>query len=221
MYYRALELMQTWPDLRGIYLNGDVMEIESVSTHPKTPRAQQSLLTELEYGKRKFEQLEGIFGDLPIDYISGNHEYRIYRYVRDVAPHLWGMIETPKLLGFDERKNCRFHDYKPTQLVRVGETRDLYVRHEPLVGGANHAKGTAEKSLVSVIYGHTHVYQAYTHKKFGPSPITVTAMSNGFLGDISSECFNYRGSKDNWQLGFTRVDCDEKTGEYEARFIFL
>ena len=108
----------------------------------------------------------------------------------------------------------------PTQLVKVGCTKDLYVRHEPLVGGASHAKGTAEKSLVSLIYGHTHVYQSYTHKKFGPEPTTVTAISNGFLGDIRAKCFDYRGSKDNWQEGFTRIDCDEDTGLYTCQFIF-
>lgn len=219
-YYKALELMQAWPDLRGIYLNGDCMEIESVSSHPKTPSAQKNLFAELEYGRKKFEQLESIFGDIPIDFLSGNHEYRIYRYIRDIAPQMWGMIDTPKILGFDERANCKFHDYGPTQLVKVGQTRDLYVRHEPLGGGANHAKVTAEKSTVSICYGHTHVYQSYTHKKFGPVSYNVTATSCGWLGDITKNCFDYRGSKDNWQLGFTRIDCEED-GSYEVRFIAL
>jgi hypothetical protein len=220
-YYTALELMQKWPNLRGIYLNGDVAEIESVSTHPKSPKAQQTLLDELSFVNQKFDTLQRIFGDLPVEYLSGNHEHRIYRYIRDVAPHLWGMVHAPKLLRMDERKNWHYTDYGPTQLVRVGQTKDLYVRHEPLAGGQLHAKGTAEKALVSIVYGHTHVYQSYTHKKFGPSPIIVTAISNGFLGDINSPCFNYRGSKDNWQNGFMRVDCDEDLGTYECRFIPL
>ena len=220
-YDKALKMMQKWPDLRGIYLNGDICEIESVSSHPKSPRAQQSLLDELDYANKKFDQLEEIFGDIPIDYLAGNHENRIYRYLRDVAPHLWGMLEAPKLFRFDERKNFRFHDYGPSQLVKVGQTADFYCRHEPLVGGAFHAKGSAEKSLVSLIYGHTHVHQQYTHKKFGPIPKNVTAVSNGWLGDISKACFDYRGSKDNWQLGFSRIDCDERDGSYEIRFISL
>jgi len=220
-YYKAIKLIEKYPDLRGIYLNGDVCEIESVSAHPKSPRAQQSLLNELEYANKKFDQLEKLFGDIPIDYICGNHEYRIFRYIRDMAPQLWGMLEAPKLFRFDERKNFKFYDYKPTQLVKVGNTKDLYVRHEPLAGGANHSKGTAEKSVVSIIYGHCHVYQSYTSKKFGPEPYNVTAVSNGWLGDINQDCFNYRGSKDNWQTGFSRIDVDEKTGEYEIRFNYL
>lgn len=138
-----------------------------------------------------------------------------------MAPQLWGMLTEPKLLKFDERVGWFFHDYGPTQLVKVGLTRDLYCRHEPLAGGQFHAKATAEKSTVSLIYGHTHVFQQYTHKKFGPTPYNVTAISNGWLGDITKDCFNYRGPKDNWQSGFMRVDCDLNTGDYECRFRYL
>jgi hypothetical protein len=134
---------------------------------------------------------------------------------------MWGMFNEPKLLQFDKRTKWKFYDYGPTQLVKIGKTKDLYCRHEPLGSGQVHSKSTAEKCLVSLVYGHTHTYQQYTHKKFGPKCYNVTAISNGWLGDINKACFDYRGSKDNWQNGFTRVDCDEKTGEYEARFIYL
>lgn len=220
-YYKALEMMRSWPDLRGIYLNGDIAEIESMSSHPKSPKAQQILVDELDLVNQKFDTLQRMFPKLPVNYVCGNHEYRIYRYIRDVAPQMWGMADCPKLLKFDERKNWTFTDYGPDQYVKVGKTKDLYVRHEPVAGGASHAKATSEKITFSLIYGHTHVYQSFTHKKFTPEPIIGTAMSNGFLGDIKAPCFNYRGSRDNWVNGFCRVDCDEKTGEYEFRFIRL
>lgn len=205
----------------GIFLNGDIMEIESVSAHPKSPSAQRLLFDELEYGNKKFDQLQKMFKDIPVDYLCGNHEYRIYRYVRDIAPQMWGMLSEPKLFKFEDRPGWKFHDYGPNQLVKIGKTKDLYCRHEPLGSGATHAKGTAEKALVSIIYGHTHTYQQFIHKKFGPKSTTVTAVSNGWLGDITKTCFDYRGSKDNWQNGFSVIECDEKTGEYEIRFIYL
>lgn len=219
-YFKALEKMRHWPDLRHIYLNGDVAEIESVSTHPKTPRAQQNLLEEIVVVNQKLDTLQNRFPDVKVTYIAGNHEHRIYRYIRDMAPQLWGLFDCPKLLKFDER-GWKYVDYGPTQWVKCGMTRDLYLRHEPLAGGAAHAKATAEKAYVSLLYGHTHVYQQYTHKKNGPTPFNVTATSCGWLGDITQGCFDYRGSRDNWQSGFTRIDCDEQTGEYEVRFIFL
>ncbi len=220
-YRKALALMSRWPNLKHIYLNGDIAEIESVSAHPKTPRAQKLLLAELEYTNERLDEIAKLFPGVPVTYVCGNHEHRIFRYIRDVAPEMWGLLHCPDLLGFPKRKGWKFVDYGPTQLVKVGLTSDLYCRHEPIGGGASHAKATAEKSLVSLIYGHTHVYQCYTQKKFGPIPKSVTAMANGFLGDITKECFDYRGTKDNWQLGFSRIDCDEKTGQWETRFIFL
>ena len=220
-YYKAITQMQLWPDLRHIYLNGDIAEIESVSTHPKSPRAQKLLLDELDYINQKFDTLQKMFPDIPVEYLCGNHEYRIYRYIRDIAPQMWGMLSEPKLFKFEDRPLWKFHDYTPNQLVKIGVADNLYCRHEPVGSGANHAAATAAKSLVSIIYGHTHVYQIGTHKKFGPDPITVTAISNGWLGDITKDCFDYRGSKDNWQQGFMRIDCDETTGEWEARFQYL
>lgn len=220
-YTKALHEMSRFPDLREIFLNGDIMEVESVSSHPKTPSAQKSLLREVDYVNDKFDSLAKLFPKTPVHYICGNHEYRIYRFIRDIAPEMFGMITEPKLFRFDERIGFKFYDYGPTQWVKCGKANDLWLRHEPLVMGTNCAKGTAEKSLVNVLFGHTHIYQQYTHKKMGPIPKNVTATSCGWLGDISQACFDYRGNRDNWQLMFTRIDCDEKTGEYEIRPIFL
>lgn len=220
-YKKAISIIGEMPDLRGIYLNGDVAEIESVSSHPKGPQSQKLLLTELEAVNHELDIIEKKFKGVRVDYIAGNHESRIYRFVRDVAPQMWGMLNEPKLLKFDEREDFHFHDYGPMQWVKLGVADNLWLRHEPLAGGQMHAKGTAEKSYVSVLYGHTHQYQIYTHKKMGPKPFLTTAMSCGWLGDIKNPCFDYRGSKDNWVSGFTRVDCDDKTGEFELRFIRL
>lgn len=219
-YYTAISMMQQWPALRGIYLNGDIAEIESVSAHPKSPTAQRLLLAELDYVNQKFDTLHRLFPDIPVYFIEGNHCHRIFRYIRDRAPELWGLLDSPKLFKFEERK-WMFFPYGPTQWVKCGKAKNLYVRHEPLGGGANHAKGTAEKAYVSVLYGHTHQFQQYLHKKMGPAPFTNIAMSCGWLGNISDPCFDYRGARDNWINGFTRVDVDERTGEFELRFIYL
>lgn len=217
-YHVALKRISAWGNLAGIFFNGDIGEFESVSTHPKGPTAATRLRKELDYINGKFDYIQKTFADIPVTLVCGNHSYRIFRYVRDVAPEMWGVVPScPKLLRFDERPGWKFVDYGPSQLVRCGKS-DLWLRHEPLAGGANHAKGTAEKSYVSILYGHTHVYQQYTHKKFGPRPIIVTATSGGWLGDPKHDVFDYRGSKDNWVQGFSEVECDERTGEYELYF---
>lgn len=217
-YSRVLSRMQKLPNLKHIYLNGDIGEFESVSAHQKHPTANKFLSMEIDYVNKRFDQLQKLFPDVPVTLICGNHCYRIFRYIRDVAPEMWGLIDCPRLFRFEDRPLWKFIDYGPMQWVRCGKTHDLWLRHEPLGSGATHAKSTAEKSYVSVLYGHTHVYQQFTHKKMGPVPFVVTATSGGWLGDITKSCFDYRGSKDNWVTGFTEINCNEETGEYEFRF---
>lgn len=219
-YYKALKIAKKLPNLKHIFLNGDVAEIESVSSHPKGPTAQRSLLAEIDYVNSKFDQLQRMFKDIPVTMIEGNHCYRVFRYIRDVAPEMWGMLNMPTLFKFEDRPNWLWVPYGPTQWHKCAAA-NLWLRHEPLGGGQTHAKITAEKSSVNVIYGHTHQFQQYTAKKQGPNPYNVTATSGGWLGDITKSCFDYRGSKDNWQSGFTIIECDEQTGEYELRFQYL
>lgn len=204
-----------------IYLNGDIGEFQGVSSWAIHPSEKgMNFVQEVEYLNKKFDELQAIFPGVPVTLIEGNHCYRFFRYVRDVAPQMWGLIDCPSLLKFPERPLWKFVPYGPTQLVKCGKS-SLYLRHEPIGRGASHAKTTAESSYVDLAYGHTHTYQAHTHRKFGPSPIMTKAYSLGWLGDKSRHVFDYRGSKDNWCTGFTVVECDEKSGAYTLDFISL
>lgn len=207
--------------LHGIYLNGDIGEFGSVSKHPIHPDEKNlNLLQEIQYMNMKFDELQKLFPDIPVTLIEGNHCYRFFRYIRDIAPQMWGLIDCPELLKFPSRPKWKFVTYGPDQLVKCGAS-NLYLRHEPIGGGQSHAKQTAENSVVDIAYGHTHTYQSYTHRKFGPTPITTRAYSLGWLGDKSRHCFDYRGSKDKWITGFTRIEAESKTGEYSLEFISL
>lgn len=218
-YELALRILDTIPSLAGIFLNGDIGEFQSVSRWPVHPKENMGFCAELDYLNKRLDELQTRF-DLPTVYASGNHEDRFFRFVRDVAPQIFGLLDCPTLLKFPDRPKWRFVPYGPTQIYRCGKS-NLWLRHEPIGGGANPAKPTAEKSVVDIAFGHTHVYQEYTHRKFGPTPYLVRAYSLGWLGDKSRPCFDYRGSKDNWNLGFTIVECDPSSGEYQLDFISL
>ncbi len=203
-----------------LYLNGDIAEFLAVSTHPKHPGDKIDFCAELVYLNNKFDELQQMFADIPVIYICGNHEYRFFRYVRDLAPQLWGLTDCPKLLNFEERPGWRFIDYTPGQLVRCGES-NLYLRHEPLGGGQNAAKLTAEGASVDIATGHTHTFQTYAHKKIGPKIKTNIGYTLGWLGDVRRNVFDYRGPKDKWVTGCTIVEADTKTGQYSLDFICL
>lgn len=206
----------------AIFLNGDIGEFQGVSSWPVHPNEKNlNLFAELNYMNDKFDGLCELFKDVPVTYVCGNHEYRLFRFIRDTAPHLWGVVkDCPTLLGFDKRPYWKFVDYTPDQLVRCGKS-NLYLRHEPLGGGRLCAKQTAENAYVDIAFGHTHTYQSYTHRKFGPKPYVTRAYSLGFLGDKSRHVFDYRGAKENWTEGFTIVEADPKTGAYTLEFVNL
>ncbi len=218
-YQVALNIMKALKP-KHIYLNGDIGEFLSVSTHAKHPGDNVSFCHEIDYINKKFDELQALFPDVPVTLIEGNHCYRFFRYIRDVAPQMWGLIDCPILLKFPERPYWKFVPYGPTQIARCGKS-NLYLRHEPLGFGQNHSKQTAESSYIDIAYGHTHTYQTYSHQKFGPIPYIVKAYSLGWLGDKSRAVFDYRGAKANWVEGMTVVEADSKTGEYVLEFIDL
>lgn len=203
-----------------IFLNGDIGEFQGVSKWPMHPSEQLGFCKELNYLNKKFDELQEMFPSVPVTYICGNHENRFFRFIRDVAPQMWGVVDCPQLLKFDERPLWKFVDYGPEQLVKCGAS-NLYLRHEPFSGGKNHAQLTAESMAVDLAYGHTHTYQLGSHKKFGPKPVTTKAYSLGWLGDKSRHCFDYRSAKSPWVLGCTIVEADVETGAYTLEFINL
>lgn len=218
-YKVALNIMQAM-NVAHIYLNGDIAEFQGVSAWPSHPSEKMNFCQEVDYLNKKFDELQDLFQDVPVTYLCGNHEYRFFRYIRDIAPSMWGLIDCPSLLKFPERPLWKFVDYGPTQLARCGKS-NLYLRHEPLGGGGNPAKATAESSYIDIGFGHTHKYCTYSHRKFGPKSLISTAYSLGWLGDKSRHVFDYRGAKDAWVVGFTIIECDTKTGQYTLDFINL
>jgi hypothetical protein len=203
-----------------LYLNGDIGEFLGVSKHPVNVSERGPFCAEVDYMNKRFDELCELFPDIPTTLIEGNHCYRFFRYVRDVAPAMWGLIDCPSLLKFPERPHWRFVPYGPDQLVPCGRSK-LFLRHEPLGGGANPAKVTAENSYIDIATGHSHTYQVHSHKKFGPNPITNKAYVLGWLGDKARSVFDYRGAKDRWVIGCTLVECDTDTGDYTLDFIDL
>lgn len=203
-----------------LYLNGDIAEFLAISTHPKHPGEAAPFPTEIAYINKQFDHIQEMFPGMPVTLIEGNHCYRFFRYIRDVAPHLWGLIDCPSILNFPDRPGWKFVPYGPTQYVKCGPSK-LWLRHEPLGGRGLPAKATAETAYVDLAFGHCHTYQTYSHTKMGPVPFTTTAYCLGWLGDRSRNVFDYRGSKDSWVEGCTYVEADTGSDHYTLDFINL
>jgi predicted phosphodiesterase len=209
-------------EVDGIILGGDVPEFESVSSHAKRPDGAKQIVEELDYTNARMDELEAMFYGIPIDWVEGNHCHRLTRFLANMAPELFGLgLDCPTLFNVHERPYFTWHSYGPGQLARVGES-NLYIRHEPLKGGVNHARATALCSNVDIVYGHTHSVSRYTINNRGISGMeSVTAYSLPWLGDASQSCFNYRGAVDKWSNGCAVVTYDDETGEYQLDTIII
>lgn len=217
----VLKILRDIPSLSRIYLNGDIGELESVSSHLRSPSGISSLKKEAKYINFWLDRLQSFFPRTEIVMIQGNHEYRLDRYLWRNAPALDGIegLTIKGLLKLRER-GIRHVEYGPKQLEQCGRA-NLWLRHEPCSGGQNPAANTAKRFSCDIAFGHTHIYQQYSYKLKGPTDRIVTATSLGFLGNIDSDIFNYRGSKDMWVNGFGLVQCEEDSGKYRLDFVEL
>lgn len=78
---------RTQPDV--IALNGDIVDFPAVSRWAKDPRKILNLQQEIDFvRKRILERTRRTAPEAQIDWIIGNHEYRLVRFLADAAPAL-------------------------------------------------------------------------------------------------------------------------------------
>lgn len=198
-----------------LYLNGDIPEFESVSRHTKRPNHIRFLIEEIAETNRYLDDIQKIYKG-PITWLYGNHEYRLDRYLVNMAPMLIGSVTCNDAFKIHQRSKFNSISYMPRQLIRCGKS-NLYLRHEPVGGGINHAKSTSEKSDFDVAYGHCHTIQSFTTKRLGGFRKRSYALP--CMLDWDNENFDYRGPKDNWTKGFTHVQAETKTGHYHLQCV--
>jgi len=201
-YNLMLKVAKSVKKIDEVVLLGDFAEFQSVSNHPKDPDFQKSLTKESDYVNKKLDELDRLFPRAKKVFIEGNHEYRLYRYIRDRAPELDGVFNWVKLLRLDKRKHWKVIPYGPDQKYQVLGSK-LYARHEPAGTGEHAAAGTIRKTGNSVIFGHIHRIQEYqTVMLDGRNHRGISA---GWLGDKRHSVFNYVKGHHQWALGFAIV----------------
>lgn len=143
-----------------------------------------------------------------IEYIFGNHEYRLYRFLMDRAPELYGLtkagadqkgrevLSLEYLLRFEELgiKRC-FSGLKESYTMWGS---NLIIGHFDLV--RKHSGWTAKSLLenkgISLIQGHTHRMGSFFKTKFGG--VVLGAYENGCLCSLRPSYI----TDPDWQHGF-------------------
>jgi len=181
----------------SILINGDLLDFYQLSFHEKDPR-QVHFKEEIETGKEFLAYIRARFPDIPIYYITGNHENRFERYLR---------IKAAELLDIDE---CRLD-----VILHVAEYRvevipfrskvvfgDYTIEHGdkiPGAGGVVPARTLLMRLKSNSIVNHFHKSSESSQRVFGVGePTMIKAYSLGCLCDLNPEYMEIN----EWNHGF-------------------
>lgn len=191
-------------DLYGIIILGDFGDFYAVSSHSKDPKRKTMFEWEIQQVRAGLDRLDALKVKHKV-FVEGNHEDRLLRYLKDVAPALHDTISTSKLLQLETRK-WEFVPYKSDyQLGKISIT------HDTGTAGRYAAYKCLDVYQHSNITGHTHRL-AYVVEGNARGEHKISAQF-GWLGNVEEIDYMHKASaKKNWALGFGLVHLHEATG---------
>jgi hypothetical protein len=191
--------------LTEINIMGDFLDFFWCSLHPKLPGAmtlKETVQSEIAEGCKALEELRKRFPGVKINFIEGNHEQRLQRWIVKKCPELWDLEELtlPYLLKFKDH-DINYVPFGKCQLYRCLGT-DYILRHQPFNQGKHCAASSIANKHTCLGFGHTHRRQSFSETDaFGNE---IFANSLGWLGDSSAPVFDYMDT-DHWVQGFEIV----------------
>jgi predicted phosphodiesterase len=187
----------------GIYLNGDIMDLEDVSRFEKMPDGRY-LRDEIEVGRAFVKSLRKLFPEIPIYWKDGNHEKRLESYVSSKAPEL------VKLFGMDIPTQLELADYNIIHVPehKVAKFGKLWIAHGHELGlksgTVNIARQVRMRVGVNVIFGHWHKNQHDTSRNLADEVHGAWA-----LGCLAYLKPRYTGVLNQWTQGAATVDLND------------
>lgn len=187
----------------GVILNGDTLDMTGVSTHSKDPAAVDTVQEECDAFVGYVRRIKAATGAVRIVATKGNHEDRLERYLRNVAPALFSLraLTIPVLLSFDELGV----EWQPDRLLLA--RGHLAVHHGSRVRNFSAYSARAEleklRFATSSITGHTHRL-GMVNTTLPISRDVVGAWEGGTLQDPQT-C---HVPDPDWQQGFLVVNVE-------------
>jgi predicted phosphodiesterase len=160
-YYMAIDYIRALkPKINRLILAGDFVDFKDISWFKNDPK-RLSYEEEVNIAIDKLKELRKMFYRIPIDYIEGNHEERLWRYVRDKAPKLEPFNSVEKHLRLTRRR-IKYH--RNIQRICNGgqpySLGKLFVLHghekKVSFNAVNLARLYYNKCKANVIAGHHH-----------------------------------------------------------------
>lgn len=139
----------------GIFLNGDVMDCASLSTHKKYKRAPSYGEVEIPMALEFVEYLRETFPKARILWKNGNHEERMLVYLMQKAAELADMKDL-RIEEFLEFKRCGVEKVEDRRIVRLGKLNVIHGHELQGGGGVNPARWLFLKTCQVALCGHFH-----------------------------------------------------------------
>lgn len=142
-----------------VILNGDILDIYSLSRWDKRPD-RQLVRDELEMGRKFMHQIRKMFPSEEIIFKVGNHEDRFSQYIMKKAPELFG-LDCVTLTELLDLKQLGIKMIGSSQLIQAGYLTIMH-GHEILNSGAviNVARTKRLKAQDNILFGHHHRTQS-------------------------------------------------------------
>lgn len=210
MYDVVFKYLNQEVDLEGLILAGDIVDLNSLSSHDKgkVPLKGVTLSWEYQEANKFLDEFDELNIKGTKDYIFGNHEDRYIRSTKDVDTAKLGsaLLSPIEGLKLEERGYNVYKDWK-NDAIHLGTHLDIC--HGEFLN-IHSAKKTIDTYRKSVLYFHTHRFQIYVEGLVG-------GWNMGFGGDINSSIFNYatRAMKNSWVNSSCLVTLD-KDGYYHV-----
>jgi UDP-2,3-diacylglucosamine pyrophosphatase LpxH len=198
-YIRALK-----PKVDGVILGGDFVDFYKISFWKNDPN-RLKFEDEVAEVNDMLKDLRKMFYRIPIDYLEGNHEQRLFRYINEKAPDLAFRNRIDDVLSLKARRIQYISNVdricNGKQPYKLGKLHVLH-GHEKKVsfGAINLARLFYTKCRTNVIAGHHHKSDySLVRKLDGQHEGAWTVGTLGHLAEVYSPI-------NDWNHGFAFVD---------------
>lgn len=234
----ALQILRdVRPDV--VILVGDNLDLPEMSKYLTTAPYQRTTQASIDRATRLCAELRAAAPEADIQWIAGNHEERLPRFIaqnasaafglrRGEAPESWPILSVPFLCRFDEFGITYLPGY-PASMYWINER--IRVIHGDRVNsnGVTASKYLAREK-VSVLYGHIHRREwAEITREDHDGPRTILAASPGCLARIDGVVPSTKGGHDldgrpirrheDWQQGLAVVDYIPGDGPFHLELV--
>jgi hypothetical protein len=193
-----------------VVINGDFLDLESLSRHPKSSPDLAKLAAEFYAGNLALDELQAASGSADVVLIEGNHEARARRFEAEFG-QLDGVLSVPVGLYIEAREayrkdstNLRGIRWVPLRMqpFPIGLVSYLHGVYESIHHSYQHAMHLGPRcSTRYLVSAHMHALQVYT------SPSGHTAVACPWLGDLSAQVFTYtKGRPRPWSHGVLVIE---------------